>query len=438
MKRLKIFVINSLITLVSTLILQFIGVGFNVYITNKIGEEALGVFSLIMSVYLFGITLSAAGINIASTRVVSEELACNNMSSAKKAAQKSIILSFCTGLIASTIFFIFSDFIVQNCLHNKVSKSVIYPICVALPLIAMSSAIQGYFTALRKVYKNAISKFFEDIVKILFTMVLINSFMPSGLEYACFSLVLGDVVSEIASFALIFLFYIYEKNKNEIRYQDNLTYFQRIFRIAAPVAIASYLRSGLSTLKQVLIPSSLEKSGLSCSEALSKYGSIGGMAMSIIMLPSVFINSFSGLLIPEFSRYYVKKDFKRIKQVTILILTFTTIFSIIVSIILFFFSNSLSLILYHNLNISRYVKIFSFLILFMYLDIVIDAILKGLDEQVSVMIINIIDCITSIGFIYIVVPFLGIKGYLLSIFLSEFLNFILSGYRLFKKLNMYE
>ena len=38
------------------------------------------------------------------------------------------------------------------------------------------------------------------------------------------------------------------------------------------------------------------------------------------------------------------------------------------------------------------------------IDIVIDGILKGLDAQVSVMAINVIDCIISIGFIYFFVP----------------------------------
>ena len=51
---------------------------FSIFISNTIGEEAVGVFSLVMSVYMFGITLASAGINISTTRVVSEELACNN------------------------------------------------------------------------------------------------------------------------------------------------------------------------------------------------------------------------------------------------------------------------------------------------------------------------------------------------------------------------
>ena len=68
----------------------------------------------------------------------------------------------------------------------------------------------------------------------------------------------------------------------------------------------------------------------------------------------------------------------------------------------------------------------------MYLDIVIDSILKGLDAQVSVMGINVFDCTVSIAFIYFLVPILGFSGYIISIFISEIIDFSLSGYKLLK------
>ena len=187
MKKLKIFIFNTLILLFSSVILQVIATFFSVYISNTIGEEAVGVFSLVMSVYLFGITLASAGINIASTRIVSEELAANNELGSKKAASRCIFLSLIFGCCASLIFFIFANFITLKCLHNRVSKNVIYLICIALPFIAMSSAINGYFTAVRRVYKNALSKFFEEFVKIVCTAFLLSLIMPKGIDYACYS-----------------------------------------------------------------------------------------------------------------------------------------------------------------------------------------------------------------------------------------------------------
>ena len=407
---------------------------FNIYISNTIGEEAVGVFSLVMSVYTFGITLASAGINISATRVVSEELACKNEVGAKKAARRCIFFSLIFSVCASIIFFIFADFITIHCLHNRISKNVIYLICVALPFISMSSAINGYFTAVRRVYKNAFAKFFEEFVKIACTAIFLKSFMPDGIDYACYSLILADVISEITSFLHLYFLYIRDKHGSlvESRYKDLDSYNKRILRIAIPVALTSYLRSGLSTIKQLIIPSSLQKSGMNSSNSLIAYGIVNGMAMPIIMFPVSLITSFSGLLIPEFSRYYTQEKYKKIKSVSSFILICTFIFSLIVAILIFVFSDELSNLIYHKTEIAKYLRILSPLIIVMYLDIVIDSILKGLDAQVDVMVVNIFDCLISIAFIYFLVPILGFSGYIISIFISEIIDFSLSGYRLLK------
>ncbi len=430
MKKIKVFILNSLVLLASSIILQIIGLFFNVYISNKIGSEAVGVFTLVMSVYLFGITLATSGINIAATRVISEELALNNEVGIKSATKKCVTISLITGILASFIFFIFCDFIVSKCLHNRVSHNVIYALCIALPFISMSSAINGYFVAVRRAYKNAMAKFFEEFVKIVATAMLLNIFMPSGLDYMCLSLIVGDVISEVLS--LIFLYVLLLKDKNyskSFRFLGN-SYTPRILRISLPVAFTSYIKSGLSTLKQILIPISLERSGLGCSLALSNYGVVNGMAMPVIMFPSVFINCFASLLVPEFSRYFVKKDSKRIKQMSTFILLSTLVFSLFICAIIFFFAEPICEALYKQSDISQYVKLLAFLIPCIYLDLVIDNILKGLDAQVSVVFINIADCLITISFIYFIVPILGFVGYMLSIFVSEIFNVIISLFRL--------
>ena len=62
----------------------------------------------------------------------------------------------------------------------------------------------------------------------------------------------------------------------------------------------------------------------------------------------------------------------------------------------------------------------------MYIDNVVDAILKGLDKHVTVLKINILDLITSILLIFIIIPKFGINGFVFTIYFSEILNFTLS------------
>ena len=434
MKTLKTFLLNTIILLVSSVLFQVVNMFFNIFISNTIGEEAIGLFSLVMSVYAFGITLASAGINISATRVVAEELACKNEVGAKKAARRCIFFSLIFSICASLIFFIFADFITIHCLHNRISKNVIYLICIALPFISMSSAINGYFTAVRRVYKNAFAKFFEEFVKITCTAILLKSFMPDGIDYACYALIFADVISEITSFLHLYILYIRDKRGSliESRYKDLDSYNRRILRIAVPVALTSYLRSGLSTIKQLIIPSSLQKSGMNSSNSLIAYGIVNGMTMPIIMFPVSLITSFSSLLIPEFSRYYTQEKYQKIKSVSSFILICTFIFSVIVAIFIFVFSDELSNLIYHKTEIAKYLRLLSPLIIIMYLDIVIDSILKGLDAQVDVMVVNIFDCLISIAFIYFLVPILGFSGYIISIFISEVIDFSLSGHRLLK------
>ena len=125
----------------------------------------------------------------------------------------------------------------------------------------MSSAISGYFAGVRRIYKNAIGQFIEHVAKVIITAIIINIYLPFGLDYACFALILGDLLSEIVSFCYIYIVFLLDKRKYEYSPENSKknNYTYRILRISIPIAITSYIRSGLSTFKQLIIPSSLQK-----------------------------------------------------------------------------------------------------------------------------------------------------------------------------------
>ena len=258
---------------------------------------------------------------------------------------------------------------------------------------------------------------------------LLKKYIPTGnIENICFALILGDVLSEVCSFTyniFVFIFDLNTKIDNTCTVKNN-HFLHRIFRILLPVAFTSYIRSGLSTLKQLIIPSSLEKNGINCEAALAEYGTITGMAMPIVLFPATFLTAVSGLLIPEFSRYYVKKDYLKIKKYSDKLIVGSFLFALFLTFLYIIFGNKLGEIIYNDTQVGIYIKMFAPLIPFMYVDIVVDNILKGLDAQVNVLFINIIDLLVSISFIFFFVPAFGIKGFITSIFASEILNFGLS------------
>lgn len=428
----KLFLINGAILTSTSLLMKFAALIFNIYISNQIGSEAVGVFSLVMAVYLFFITVATSGLNIAVTVIVSEKFALNKNQQAIKAIRTCIFFSLLLGIAAGGLILLFSDFITSKCLHNMVSSRPLFYIAIGLPFIAMSSCISSYFATIRKAYKNAISQVFEFTIKMFATIILLKINISNGVEAICISLILADVISEICSFTLIFILYIIDIKLKKL--EDIRSFGQRIniLKIAFPVAVTSYIRSGLSTLKQLIIPTQLEKSGISCSRALSQYGMINGMVLPVITFPTVFTDSYSMLLIPEFSTYVAQKNYKAINYIANKIFKITCAFTMCICSIFFIFSNDLGLAIYNNIEIGYYFKIFTPFIFFMYMDHIIDCILKGLNKQFGVMCCNILDLSITTCFIYFLLPVLGIKGYVLSIFFSEVLNFSISLFQLFK------
>lgn len=433
LKRFKIFLVNGLILTATSFLMRTVGFSFNIYISKKIGAEALGIFSLIMSVYMFMITIATSGINLATTRIIVEETASNIQACTKQAMKKCLFYSFTFGIFACMLLIAFSTPICIYFLHSQISPKLLYIVAISLPFIAISSCFNGYLTALRKNGKNAGARIFEQFIKIISTSLLLSFFLPNGLEYACLSLVLGETISEIASCIFTYFLYQLETKKHVQTNLSNTNYLKEIIQISLPVAITSYIRSGLSSLKQLLIPLRLQKSGLSSNVALSSFGMIQGMVMPILLFPEVLINSFSGLVVPEFAYYDTKKEKRKITYAISRIFRITFFFSIAMIGIFYFYADSISYLVYQNFEISSYLKIFAPLLFFMYLDSIVDNILKGLNEQIGVMKCNILDLIVSIGYIYFVVPILGLNGYIFVIFVSELLNSGISLYQLKQK-----
>ena len=432
MTKKKEFAINVIITSLTALVIHLISIYFNMYISKKIGSEGVGLFNLIMSVYAFFITISSSGINLTATRLISEEIAKNNNKSSFKILAECICISFFMGFVASILLISISDFIVNTFLNNKIDNTPLLVISFSLPFISMNLAINGYFSATRKISKTSLIQIINEVLTIFLAYIFLNYIFPNDITYTCLALILSMTISEIISFSLMYISYIKEKHKQKYT-EDSKSYLKNILRICVPVAITSYIRSGLNTLKHFLIPIQLEKSGLSAKNSLSKYGIINGMVMPILTLPCIFVNSVSALLIPEFSSIYVTKNNTKIQSLTkrILLISFSAslcIFGIYLS-----FGDDILILLYHEKEASFYFLALVPLSIIMYVDNIVDGILRGIDEQVNVMKCNILDLVISTLIIYFLVPVLSTKAYIISLYVSEFLNGSISIFLLIRK-----
>lgn len=425
MRKLHIFLINGIILTLSSLIMRTVSVWFNAYISSKIGAEGMGLYTLVMSVYSLAVTVSIFGMSLACTRLVAEESASLNHKGVKYAVKKCVIYGALSGTVAAIVIFLCADFIGSKILGNKLTVISLQAFGVCLPFLSVSSILNGYFTAVSRITKSSLVQFAELFTRMATIILFLNFVFPKTLEFSCFSVVLGGTIAETLSCIYYAIIYFKDvkiyKNKG-----DTKGIKKRIFKIAVPIALSSCLKSGLSTIKHILIPIQLKKSGMSAGTALSQYGIIQGMVMPVIMYPSAIILSFSSLILPEFSQLYVKNNKANTNRAISKTFKITLLFSIGITGILIYYSDFLGQWIYKSQQAGYFIRLVAPVTAIMYLDFVTDSILKGLNQQVGVVKINIIDTIMCIILICLILPAYSTIGYIFVIFVSEIVNGVLS------------
>lgn len=433
MKKTKKFLLSGSLLAVTSILIRFVSVSFNVYITNKIGSAGIGLITLINSVYGFAVTFATSGINLSATRMCAEAMGRGSDMELRKAMKHCVRYALFFGSLAMILLMLLARPIGIYLLNEeRTIKSLLF-LAPALPCIAMSSAMNGYFTAVRRVYKNASAVIFEQGIKIFLTVNALTILLPKGIEYACIAVVGGSAAAEALSFVYSFIMYNLDKRKHikrEGAVPDKLS--ARLFGIALPVAFTAYVRSGLLTLEHMLIPIGLRKNGATADVALATYGTIHAMVFPIVLFPQAILASFNGLIIPELSEALAKKDEGHINRVVEKMMRTTVIFAGGCAILIFAFARDLGMTVYNSADAAFFIRIFSLLIPVMYLDSAVDAVLKGMGEQVYSMKVNIVDAGISALLVYLLLPFWGISGYVTIVFFCEILNTILSAMKLVK------
>lgn len=436
MSSIKRFLKNAGLLTCTSLLMRTVGVGFSVYISGKVGAEAIGLYSLLSGVYGFALTLATSGIALAVTRLVAEALGRENGRLIRTTMRRCIAYAVFFGLLAALLLFSLAETAGLYWLDDPRTVRPLRIMSLTLPLIAVCSAMNGYFTAVRRVSKNAVTQIFEQAVKIGLTVFLLTSVMPSGIENACISLVLGGAAAEILSFSVMLILYIRDRRKFADSGGEAVsgpTVTRKLLGIALPVAFSTYARSGLLTVEHALIPRGLRKNGSSRERSLAAYGTLTGMVMPIILFPSALISSFAGMTIPELAECAARGHTRRIRYISERVLQLSLIFSVGVSGILICYSHELGQVIYSSDEASLYIRLLAPLVPVMYLDSTTDAMLKGLGEQLYSMNVNIIDALISVILVWLLLPIYGIEGYIFIIFLMELINFGLSASRLAMK-----
>lgn len=399
---------------------------FGMYISQKTGAACVGLFHLIMSIYSVSLTLVTGGMGLTVTRIISDTPKPYAKEASHKAVCKCIGICIVACVIVGGILISFSGYISEHILKIPHTENSLKMLALLLPSESISAILCGSFTAFGYVGCMSFGRFTKEAFIWCVTVVMIKN---GDFQKKYEVIIIAECISSYAQCICDIIMYK-KTNYNFSKSKVKITY-KKIFSLCAPLAIGSYLRAGLVSGENILVPYFLaESQSLS---PIEKYGIIKGMSIPVMMIAYVFVVSFTAMIVPEMARRKSSGQINSIKYISSLSIEYIMELSFLISGFLFIYHDDICMMLYKSKHAGHYLGYLSFLPIFMMTDTVTDAILKGLDRQVASLKINIVDSAARIAFIAVLLPIYDIYGYIAIMYISEILNLSVSYYILKKE-----
>lgn len=420
---------NTLLLAFSSIVLRLIGLCFQAYLAAKVGAQELGVFGIISSVGVVFATISISGVRFSVTRLVAERVSCGNdypRSLMRCAFSYSAVFGFLSGIV----LYVFAPLFSRYWVMDLSAAPALRLMALSMPLISFGAAVEGYFTAKQKVFRLVATELFAQLIRISFVAGLFTLLLKNGTR-ASVILAAGSFAGEsVLSITMLVLYFFESWGRKEQSVPKGT--LPRLIKTAFPLAVSAYMRTGLSSLGQIIIPRGLRKGGMGSAGAFTTYGIIAQMAMPVIMFPAALLNALGEILVPRLTDAQVMGHKIGISYIVNRALRIGMIFSFGVAGIMLFYSSLLGEAIYKNAQAGYYIKIFAPLVPIVYIDCVTDGCLKGLNQQLHSMVYNVLEGALNVVLLFILLPKIAIMGYVVVMYVKEIFNAVLSLARLTK------
>ena len=411
----------------SGVLVKAVDFGFRAFYSARLGSEGMGIFSLCFAVHGIMLNIATGGLGIAVSKTVSECYVAGRLDDAKKTIRIALTSVSIMSLAVIFLAVIYSGRIASGFLKEPRCRLSLICIAPSVLFMGLSYCIKGYFYATRKILIPASSEFLEQAVKLSSITFLLAKLLPRGVEYGCMAVFLGISIGEFSSCIYLLIFYTLGLRKRGNRMSGTAgPVLAPLLKASVPIMTTSLAGSFLRMQEQVLVVSSLKKTGLLQTEALSVYGAVHGMAMPLIVFPLTLLSSCFTLLVPEISRAYSMKNRLRLQTLVSRLYRFCALFGFFVLCVFWIFGEKLSVLVYNTQEISGLLKILAVISPMMFIDSISSGILNGMGKQSRLLFFSLLDSGTRIVLIYFLMPRYGISALLLIIIFSNALTFLMT------------
>ncbi|MBP1888972.1 stage V sporulation protein B [Clostridium moniliforme] len=432
---------NSFMLTASNITTGLLGFAFSIYLSKILGAEGIGLYNIIMPIYNLFICLMTAGIVAALSKVSAVYSERNETNNLTKTINSVALFNIIWALLIGVLVFFLAPLISKYGINDIRTINAIKVTCPAMVFISLSNILKGYFLGVSKIKVPALIDIFEKGMRIITITILVYAFSTNNLTTLVTLAYVSLAIGEFQSLVLLFIYYrkcIKKLPKSNVKADGRAQLLFNVLIISLPLCINGFLSNIFATLSTLIVPRRLLVAGFSYVEALSLIGKYTGMAVTLIGIPLIVVNSINSLLIPDLSQSLSRGDsyeasvrIKKVMKISFLLGLSTTV---ICSLIPYELGN----LFYSRNDLGSFIFMASLAAPIFFTSSIMFGVLNGLNKQGIIVrnsfIIALIEVICL--FIFTSIPNINIYGYSITLFITSSFSILLNLHEVKKEIRI--
>ncbi|HEY9576799.1 MAG TPA: stage V sporulation protein B, partial [Pseudobacillus sp.] len=307
------FLKGTLVLMAAMFITKILGFVNRIVIARLIGEEGVGLFMMVFPSFILVVTLTQMGLPVAISRSIAAAEARGDVAKMKRILAVSLSITLSLSLLFTPALLLLAPYLSKVLFTDPRTYYPLIAITPAIPIIAVSSVLRGYFQGRQNMKPAAYSQILEQIVRIGLIALFTKKMLPYGIEFAAAGAMAAAACGELIS--LLYLLLMFRFNKTFLlrrrffrAVRTGKETAKELFEVAIPTTGSRMIGSLAWFFEPIVVTHSLAIAGVTAIAATKQYGVLTGYALPVMFLPSFVTLALSTSLVPAVSEAYAKKQ----------------------------------------------------------------------------------------------------------------------------------
>ncbi len=305
------FLVQGSILALAGIVTKLIGFVYRVPMTNLLGEQGNGIYSVAFGIYNIALTLSSYSLPLAVSKLVSARFAKKEYRNAWRIFQDALLFAFVAGSIACVVLFFGADALEDLYAREGLSR----PLRILAPttfVVALLGVFRGYFQGKGTMMPTAFSQIAEQIINAIISVFAAWQFVriyensPEKAAYGAAGGTVGTLAG--AATALVFLLVVFvaylpiirRQNKRDIyEPETHGTLYKALLLTVFPVILSQTIYQIGYTIDDFLFGNLMAKHHIADDVVSSLQGVFNTQYNLLINLPVAIATAMAASTIPS-------------------------------------------------------------------------------------------------------------------------------------------